>query len=178
MLCRSAFRHFALLHRGGCNRSRLIVHRLCSSNSNIETTSKFGRIYKRQDNGRWQAHNVSGKYCGQFDSVQEAEQALKSQSVQATLVKNLSPSDESPADRPDKITPDGRERIRNSDGFLEFDEVEPPWRDPHGIRDKQPRMEKLLDDTNYIMRKSKGAYWVVAGISFIAVGGGMLGLWK
>ena len=51
--------------------------------------------------------------------------------------------------------------MRGSDGFLEFEEIDPPWKDREGPY--KPRY--LLDDANWLLRKSKKADLLIGGTS-------------
>lgn len=45
---------------------------------NLKETS-YGRIYRRKDNGKWQAHDTQGQYCGQFETLDQGIKKLKLQ---------------------------------------------------------------------------------------------------
>jgi hypothetical protein len=145
-----------------------------STSESSEQVTEFGRVYLRQDNGRWQAHDLDGKYRGQFETSDDAVSFLQQRAEGPNPVNtdDLRPPHIRPPEDPgreDAAEEGTRERIRGVDGFMEFDETTEPWKDPHGIRKSQSKGERMLDDANYILRKSKGAYWVVAGVSFVGV---------
>ena len=67
----------------------------------------------------------------------------------------------------------GRNAIRGSDGFLEFEEVEAPWKHREGPY----KIGYLVDDGNYLLRKSKTAHNVLGAFSVAFAGGTILVYW-
>ena len=53
--------------------------------------------------------------------------------------------------------------MRGSDGFLEFEETDPPWKDREGPY----KPGYLLDDANWFLRKSKKADLLIGGTSIV-----------
>ena len=49
--------------------------------------------------------------------------------------------------------------MRGSDGFLEFEEIDPPWKDREGTY----KPVYILDDLNWLFRKSKKADLIIGG---------------
>eukprot|EP00940_MAST-03C_sp_MAST-3C-sp2_P002039 g2039.t1 len=140
--------------------------------------TEYGRVHWRLDNEKWQAHDVSGAYVGQYEDVEEAKTAL------ARLV-----SEESGEENTEEIIDSQKETsvesmeaeqkrqqvIRGSDSMLEIEETPAPWTQPG--REKKSRGEKVLEDANWILRKSKGAYWAVGGVAALGTLTAVAGVW-
>ena len=65
--------------------------------------------------------------------------------------------------------------IRGSDSMLEIEETPAPW--TREDRSNQSRGERALENINWVFRKSKGAYWVVAGVAGIGTLTALMGVW-
>ena len=65
--------------------------------------------------------------------------------------------------------------IRGSDSMLEIEDTPAPW--TRKDRSNQSQSEKLLENANWIFRKSKGAYWVVAGVAGVGTLTSLMGVW-
>jgi hypothetical protein len=60
-------------------------------------------------------------------------------------------------------TEKGKNAIRGADGFLEYQKVPPPWKDRKGPY----KASYILEDANWIMRKSSKAHHVFGGVCIV-----------
>ena len=65
--------------------------------------------------------------------------------------------------------------IRGSDSMLEIEETPAPW--TREDRSNQTRGERALENMNWVFRKSKGAYWIVAGVAGVGTLTALMGVW-
>ena len=93
------------------------------------------------------------------------------QRQQIELLKQSQQSNKSSVQSKEEEIKTERSAMRRSDGFLEFNDVDPPWT----LRSKSESYNGkfFLEDVNYNMRKSKKADHALGDGSIVVVGGMM-----
>ena len=136
----------------------------------------YGRIHVRGDNGKYQAHGPDGKYVGQFSTKDEAKKRLEE--LAGVLTVEEGPETKLDEQREKTQIPEkqhSQQPIRGSDSMLEIEETPAPW--TREDRSNQSRGERALENVNWVFRKSKGAYWVVAGVAGLGTLSALMGVW-
>ena len=151
-----------------------------SSTSSIAQSimTEYGRVHFRQDNKKWQAHDVYGAYVGQFPNAEEAKEVLEGLAAENDDETNDGGKEGGGEEKQTETKEEERskdEQIRGSDSMLEIKETPAPWTLPG--REKKSRGEKIAEDANWLLRKSKNAYWAVAAVAGLGTLTGLAGVW-
>ena len=85
------------------------------------------------------------------------------QAMQAKKIDGLELKD-------DAYTEKGKNVIRGADGFLEYNKVPPPWKKRKGPY----KLSYLLEDGNWIVRKSNTAHHVLGAVCVVFTVGGIV----
>ena len=137
--------------------------------------TEHGRVHYRKDNNKWQAHDVYGAYVGQFTDADEAKEILKALAKENEPESNESEVKDAATSDIEKKKAAEQMPIRGSDSMLEVQETPAPWTLPG--RDKKSRGEKIAEDANWVLRKSKNAYWAVGGVAALGTLTALAGVW-